>query len=243
MVRSSNVCYLGMQSPAGHVAVLRHRHLGVPQVVGADPRRQRRRRRSGWRATCGRVRRHVGHTQGIADHAPVPAEVVGSRSVPAVDGKITGCSPRYGSVRRGGEHVDSEPRQRQRPRPGRCLGLTDRTKPLPVTRTTFPVTLIVAASGHSRPSAAQQLRAPQPGRDQHGDRVHEVVLLAELRRTQLGQQLAQLVAGKRPSTLRLALRHDRRDVAHRVRPEYCRHHRQLRPPRRIARAWRAIPAP
>jgi hypothetical protein len=35
-------CYFGVNLPPAHVAVLSRRHLGVPELIGADPRGQAR---------------------------------------------------------------------------------------------------------------------------------------------------------------------------------------------------------
>ena len=54
-----------------------------------------------------------------------------------------------------------------------------RARPLPATRTTFPVTVSVpAAASKSVHRSAEQLGAPQPSGDQQRDRVDQVVTLA-----------------------------------------------------------------
>src|SRR6202011_5785582 len=143
-------------------------------------------------------------------------KLFGSRNVPAVDGKMRSCSPRYGRARRSVSVSIANLGSGRVRRPEAVLVPSMLINPLPVSRTTLPVTVIVPrVRVEVAPAQTKQFRAAQAGRNQDGDRVDQIMVAAVIRRALLGQQFPQLVARQsgRPPGRFIGL--DRRHIAYR----------------------------
>jgi hypothetical protein len=68
---------LSVDPPSGHVSVLGHGHLGVPEMVRTDPCRESRIVDERCHGLAKAVRCHVGHPEVVTPGAPGGAEVVG----------------------------------------------------------------------------------------------------------------------------------------------------------------------
>jgi hypothetical protein len=142
---------------------------------------------------------------------------LGSRSVPAVDGNMNGCSPRYGSDRRSVNVVIANAGSGMVRFPAALLVPPILCMPLPATLTTLPLTVSVPVSAlKSSQRKPKQFRPTEPRRDHERDRVNRVVIPAVRRGAHLGQQITQLLAGEGRCTFRPVLRPDRLNVAYRV---------------------------
>src|SRR6202043_752803 len=112
-------------------------------------------------------------------HHSLP-KLFGSRNVPAVEGKMRSCSPRYGRARRSVNVSIANLGSGRVRRPEAVLVSSMRINPLPVFPDDFAgdgdrarVRIEVA------PPQTKQFRAPQAGRDQDGDRVDQIMVAAE----------------------------------------------------------------
>jgi len=100
-----------------------------------------------------------------------------------------------------------------------------RINPLPVSRMTLPVMVIVSASvskSHQRRPSSSERRSPVAIRTD-SDRVDQIMVAAVVRRAQLSQQFPQLVARQSGRPLGRLIGLDRRHVAYRVGPQHIRH--------------------
>ena len=124
-----------------------------------------------------------------------------------------------------GQRLDREPGQRRVRGPEAVLVSSMRINPLPVSRMTLPVMVIVSASvskSHQRRPSSSERRSPVAIRTD-SDRVDQIMVAAVVRRAQLSQQFPQLVARQSGRPLGRLIGLDRRHVAYRVGPQHIRH--------------------
>ncbi len=92
-VRDGAIQQLGdlvVDAPAGHVPVLRHGHLGVPEMVRTDACREPGVVDKSCHGLAEAVRRHLGHPEVVADGAPGRIEVfrVAQRSAAGCEDRL-----------------------------------------------------------------------------------------------------------------------------------------------------------
>jgi hypothetical protein len=86
--------YLGLHRSAANVAVLGRRDVGTAEMVSADPRRAPFIIDEGGHRLAETMSDHRRNPKLLGRGTRLLGEIVRVPSVPAVDGKITSCSPR-----------------------------------------------------------------------------------------------------------------------------------------------------
>ena len=120
-----------MHAAARHIAILCHRHVGMAEMVGADPRRETGIVNERCYRLAEAMRGGIWHSELSARAAPLSGEVSGSRNVPAFDAKITSCSPMNGRFRRSVNAVTAKDGNGIVRRPAVVFVSSIRTSPAP----------------------------------------------------------------------------------------------------------------
>ena len=120
-----------MHAAARHIAILCHRHVGMAEMVGADPRRETGIVNERCYRLAEAMRGGIWHPSSARAPRHGPAKFSGSRNVPAFDAKITSCSPMNGRLRRSVNAVTAKDGNGIVRRPAVVFVSSIRTSPAP----------------------------------------------------------------------------------------------------------------